>query len=104
MRLTSLLNHVQHYAGFVYGGVRLLAERQTLEIDIRPRRGSKPVCSHCHQRAPAAYDHLGVRHFEFIPFWGFQVELIYLFLLKNVFGAGIGRRTIVAETCSWIGQ
>jgi transposase len=77
MRLTSLLNHVQHYAGFVYGGVRLLAERQTLEIDIRPRRGSKPVCSQCHQRAPAAYDHLGVRHFEFIPFWGFQVELIY---------------------------
>jgi transposase len=76
MRLISLLNHVQHHSGFVYERVRLLAERQVIEIDVRPRRGSKPVCSRCHKHA-TAYDHLGVRGFEFIPFWGFRVQLIY---------------------------
>jgi hypothetical protein len=25
-------------------------------------------------------------------------------LLKNAFGVGVGRRMIVAETCSWVGQ
>jgi hypothetical protein len=27
----------------------------------------------------------------------------HLFLLKNVFGVGIGRQMILAEACSWVG-
>jgi hypothetical protein len=55
MRLITLLNHCQHFSGFVYVKARLLASSQTIEIDVRPRRGSNPVCSGCHKRAPA-YD------------------------------------------------
>ena len=43
---------------------------------MRPRRGSKPRCSGCNQRAPG-YDQLSVRRFEFIPMWGFAVVLRY---------------------------
>ena len=43
---------------------------------MRPRKGSAAVCSRCHQPA-AGYDQLSERRFEFIPFWGFLVFLLY---------------------------
>ena len=76
MRLITLLNHCHHFPGFVYQKARLCPERGIIEIDMRPRRGAKPVCSGCHRPA-AGYDHLGLRRFEFVPFWGFAVLFIY---------------------------
>ena len=76
MRLITLLNHCQHFPGFVYEKARLCPESSTIEIRVRPRRGSKPVCSGCHKPA-AGYDQLSIRRFEFVPFWGFMVLLIY---------------------------
>ena len=76
MRLISLLNHYQHFPGFVYEKARHCAQSQTIEISVRPRSGSKPVCSGCHKPAPG-YDHLGVRRFEFLPVWGCMVVLLY---------------------------
>jgi transposase len=73
MRLITLLNHCERFPGFVYVKARL-AEQRTIEIDVRPRRGSKPLCSICHQRGPV-YDHLSVRRFDFVPIWGFIVLL-----------------------------
>ena len=69
MRLISLLNHYQHFPGFVYERARHCASNQTIEIAVRPRRGSRPVCSGCDKPAPA-YDHLKPRRFEFVPLWG----------------------------------
>jgi transposase len=43
---------------------------------VRPRQGSTAVCSRCHQPAPG-YDQLAERRYEFIPFWGFLVFLLY---------------------------
>jgi len=43
---------------------------------VRPRKASVAVCSRCHQPAPG-YDQLSERRFEFIPFWGFLVFLLY---------------------------
>jgi transposase len=43
---------------------------------VRPRKGSRAVCSRCHQPGPG-YDQLAERRFEFIPFWGFLVFLVY---------------------------
>lgn len=43
---------------------------------MRPRKGSAAVCSRCHCAA-AGYDQLPERRFEFIPFWGFLVFLLY---------------------------
>src|ERR1035438_5044051 len=48
---------------------RLSPDRKRLEIRVRPRVGSKAICSGCHRPA-AGYDHLAERSFEFIPVWG----------------------------------
>jgi hypothetical protein len=66
MRLITLLNHCQHFPGFVYEKARLCPESSTIEIHVRPRRGSKPVCSGSHKPA-AGYDQLSIRRFEFVP-------------------------------------
>ena len=76
MQLITLLNHCQRFPGFVYKRAHLNADCQTIEIDVRPRRNSKPVCSGCQQRG-STYDHLTERRFEFVPFWGFLVVLLY---------------------------
>lgn len=76
MLLITLLNHCQRFPGFVYETARLCASSNTIEIDVRPRRGSKGICSGCRQPGPT-YDHLGLRRFEFVPFWGFMVRLLY---------------------------
>lgn len=74
MLLTRLLNACHHFPGFVYSGARLIETRKTIEI--RPRVGSQGYCSGCAQPAPG-YDQLPLRRFEFIPVWGFAVELLY---------------------------
>jgi transposase len=85
MRLITLLNHCERFSGFVYEKARLCQESQTIEIEMRPRRGSKPVCSGCHERG-TTYDHLRVRRFEFVPLWGFMVLLLVAFGWKRCRG------------------
>lgn len=76
MLLTRLLNACHHFPGFVYEAAHLYEARQRIEIDVRPRRGSRPRCSGCGRRG-SGYDQLPVRRFEFIPIWGFAVVLLY---------------------------
>jgi len=77
MRLISLLNHCQHFPGFVYEKARLSPDSGRIEIDTRSRLGSKPICSGCHMPG-TAYDHTTLRRFELIPVWGLPVVLVYL--------------------------
>ena len=74
--LARLLNACHHFPGFVYAAVRLLEATSIIEVDVRPRRGSKPHCSGCGRVAPG-YDLLSTRRFEFIPIWGYRVMLLY---------------------------
>ena len=76
MLLTRLLNACHHFPGFVYAGARLIEARKTIEIEVRPRVGSPARCSGCEKPA-RGYDQLPQRRFEFIPVWGFAVELLY---------------------------
>lgn len=76
MQLITLLNHCQRFPGFVYEKARLCAESNAIEVDVRPRLNSKGICSNCQQPGPT-YDHLAQRRFEFVPFWGFMVLLLY---------------------------
>ena len=76
MLLIRLLNACHHFPGFVYDDAKLDQATQTIEIQVRPRRGSKPRCSGCDLPA-AGYDQLSERRFEFIPLWGFAVLLLY---------------------------
>jgi transposase len=51
--------------------------KPTLQIEIRPRRNGKPVCSVCGKKR-SIYDHQPhPRHFDFVPFWGIAVVFIY---------------------------
>ena len=55
---------------------------------MRERVGSKAICSICRHPAPT-YDHLGVRRFEFVPFWGFCVFLLYRMRRVNCAQCGV---------------
>ena len=76
MLLTRLLNTGHHFPGFVYDDASLNPSTQAIEVQVRPRLGSRPRCSDCSQPA-TGYDQLSERRFEFIPVWGFAVFLLY---------------------------
>jgi len=76
MELTTILNRCHRFRGFVYQQARFIADKKSIEVAVRPRKGSAPVCSRCHLPAPG-YDQLAEQRFEFIPLWGFLVFLLY---------------------------
>ncbi len=74
MLVKTVLNRVHKVKGFVYEKVRFTGDR--IEVEIRPRRGSRPYCSGCGRRGPT-YDHLMPRRFAFVPLWAISVYLVY---------------------------
>ena len=76
MRLKTVLNNCCDFKGFVVGASNFSEDKQSIEVTIRARKGSKAICSSCGKPAPG-YDHLPERKTEFIPFWGFIVFFIY---------------------------
>jgi transposase len=76
LQLITILNRCHRFPGFVYQHARFSSDYKSIEIAVRPRQRSKAICSRCHQPAPG-YDQLTERRFEFIPFWGFLVFLLY---------------------------
>src|SRR5205823_11942529 len=96
MELITILNQCHHFRGFVYERARFnRTDRPTIEVRVRPRKGSAAICSGCHQSAPG-YDHLAERQFEFIPLWGFLVFLLYPMRRVNCGTCGI-----VVEEVPW---
>ena len=96
MELITILNRCHHHRGFVYASDRISADGKTIEITVRPRRGTAAVCSGCHQPA-AGYDHLSERRFEFIPLWGFLVVFLYTMRRVNCRRCG----AVVVEEVPW---
>jgi len=76
MELITILNRCHRFHGFVYSQARFSSDGRSIEIAVRPRKGSRPVCSRCHLPA-SGYDRLTERRFEFIPLWGYFVFLLY---------------------------
>ena len=76
LQLITILNRCHRFPGFVYHQARFSSDHKSIEIAVRPRKGAKAVCSRCHEPGPG-YDQLPERRFEFIPFWGFLVFLLY---------------------------
>ena len=76
LQLITILNRCHRFPGFVYRHARFSSDHKSIEIAVRPRKRSRAICSRCHQTAPG-YDQLAERRFEFIPFWGFLVFLLY---------------------------
>lgn len=90
MQLKSILNRVQLHPGFVYGAIRWRdpQTRMILDVEIRSRQGSRPICSKCGRPGPG-YDRLGERRFEFVPLWGMTVFFLYALRRVNCSTCGI---------------
>ena len=95
MELITILNHCHHHPGFVYQRDRFGPDKKFIEVRVRPRAGSRAICSGCHQPAPG-YDHLPERCFEFIPIWGILVFFLYRMRRVHCHTCGI-----VVEEVPW---
>jgi transposase len=83
MLVKRILNRIEKQPGFVYDTVRLVedADRLSLEIQLRARKGARPRCSRC-RRPGSTYDTLSGRRFEFVPLWG--IAVFFLYALRRV--------------------
>jgi transposase len=96
MELITILNRCHRFRGFVYQHAHFSTDKKSIEVDVRPRKGSAAVCSRCHLPAPG-YDQLAERRFEFIPLWGFLVFLLYSMRRVNCRRCGI----VAVEEVPW---
>ena len=71
MELITILNRCHRFRGFVFEQARFIDDKKSIEVAVRPRKGSAAVCPRCHLPA-SRYDQLAERRFEFIPMWGFS--------------------------------
>ena len=74
MQIKTVLNRVHKVKGFVYEKVRFVGDG--IEVRVRPRKRSRPICSGCDQVGPG-YDTLPTRRFAFVPMWAISVALVY---------------------------
>jgi transposase len=89
MQLKTILNHIERHPSFVYERIRFVGGPvRKLEVTVRPRQGSRPVCSGCLRRGPR-YDRLAVRRFDFVPLWGIPVFLSYAMRRVDCRGCGV---------------
>ena len=90
MHIKTILNRVQKHKGFIYGDERLLEEdgHLALEVPLRAREGSRPICSSCGRKGPG-YDTLAPRRFQFISFWGILVFFVYAMRRVNCHRCGV---------------
>lgn len=89
MHVTTILNRIEKHKGFVFGKARWAAEGlECVEIPVRARKRSKPVCSGC-DRHGSTYDHLPERRFNYVALWGFAVMLVYGMRRVNCVTCGV---------------
>jgi len=92
----TILNQCYRQQGFVYQNARFADQhKHEINVSIVPRKGSKANCSGCGKSCPG-YDRLPARRYEFIPFWGFKVFLVYAKRRVQCDDCGV-----VAEAVPW---
>jgi hypothetical protein len=96
MELITIPNRRHRFRGFVYQHAHFSADKKSIEVAVRPRKGSAAVCSRCHLAA-TGYDQFAERRFEFIPLWGFLVFLLYTTRRVNCRRCGI----VAVEEVPW---
>lgn len=88
MLVKTILNRIEKHSSFVYHRVRFREGDGALQIDVLPRRGSRPVCSGCSRRR-SVYDTMARREFQFVPLWGIAVFLLYSMRRVNCRRCGV---------------
>ena len=53
------------------------AEPLIVQIEVRPRKASRPICSVCGTKGPVHQTDRAPRLFEFVPLWGMAVFFLY---------------------------
>jgi transposase len=83
MQLKTILNYVERNKSFVYGNAKWVegAPRPTIEVSVRARANSRPICSGCGDPGPG-YDQQKERRFEFVPLW--QIAVFFVYSLRRV--------------------
>lgn len=80
LQVKTLLNELEHHAGFVCRDVRRVAGRegrtQRIEIQFEPHAQQAGKCSRCQRPAPQ-YDRLPERRWLFVPLWGIVTWFLY---------------------------
>ena len=94
MDLKTILTRWHRDSSFVYGTSRLVGD--SIHVEVQPRKGSKPVCSHCGFKDTIYDTAREPRGFEFVPLWGFTVVL--LDWMRRV---DCGRCGVVTERVPW---
>ena len=87
MKLQVILNRVEKQKGFVYSYASF-TENDELEVELRPRRNSKAICSGCRNKGPT-YDQTSIRRFQYVPLWGIAVFLVYSMRRVNCGECGV---------------
>ena len=52
MELITILNRCHLFRAFVYQHAHFSADHKSIEVAVRPRKGSTGLCSRCHLPAP----------------------------------------------------
>jgi hypothetical protein len=74
--MTTILNRRHNFRGFVYERAHFSTDKKSIELVLRPRKGSAAVCSRADILPALQHDQLAERRFEFIPPWEFFVFLL----------------------------
>ena len=91
LQIKTILNRIQHFAGFVYREVGLRNHGSSLEIDIHleAHAAMDGKCATCLKPAPG-YDRLPKRFWSFVPLWGIPTNFFYAPRRVNCPSHGIG--------------
>ncbi len=79
LEVKTILNRIQHFAGFVYQEVRFgysAKGRLRIHVRLEPHRSLHATCSECRKPAPG-YDRLPQRRWLFVPLWGIKTYFLY---------------------------
>ena len=79
LEVKTILNRIQHFAGFVYRDVRLCCEGhkpQCIEVTLEAHQQRAARCSQCREPAPG-YDRLPQREWLFVPLWNIPTYFLY---------------------------
>lgn len=88
MRFKTILNECCKFQHFVIIDSNFNESKTHIEVQLQARKNSKPICSVCGVKGPG-YDRLPEKKIQFIPFWGFQVFLVYAMRRVNCPACGI---------------
>jgi transposase len=98
MRLQTLLNHVEKQPRFVYGAatLRRRGPQPGVYVALRPREGSRPICSGCTRPRPG-YDRLPERTYRYLPL----LATVAVFFLYRPRRCACPRCGVTVEMLPW---